>query len=60
MMKAKELLIETNLTVENVSKNVGYFSVSHFIKLFTQHFSCLPSSIKANSIIDGDGIKETP
>lgn len=46
MLKAKKLIIETNLSIEKISREVGYFSTSHFIKLFIQYYGCSPTNMK--------------
>ena len=44
MEKAHELLQKNNLTVTEVSKAVGYDSISVFSKTFTNYFGVSPSS----------------
>jgi AraC-like DNA-binding protein len=40
--RARELLVDGNLTVARVSKEVGYASVSHFIAEFRGRFGVTP------------------
>jgi two-component system response regulator YesN len=46
MLKAKELLLSTNLQVKQVAEQVGYYSTRHFTKLFTEAFGRYPSDIR--------------
>jgi len=50
MERAKDMLTGTMLPVQVVAERVGYGSVSHFIKLFKQHYGVTPSQFK-NGII---------
>lgn len=43
MLKAKELLIGTNMQIRQVAEEVGYYSTRHFTKLFTETFGSSPS-----------------
>jgi AraC-like DNA-binding protein len=40
--RARELLVDGNLTVARLSKEVGYASVSHFISEFRGRFGVTP------------------
>ena len=40
--RARELLVDGNLTVARISKEVGYASVSHFISEFRGRFGVTP------------------
>jgi transcriptional regulator GlxA family with amidase domain len=40
--RARELLVDGNLTVARISKEVGYGSVSHFISEFRSRFGVTP------------------
>ena len=40
--RARELLVDGNLAVARVSKEVGYASVSHFISEFRSRFGVTP------------------
>lgn len=46
MSKAKELLMDSNDEVQQVARQVGYFSSRHFSKLFKQQFNCYPSEFQ--------------
>jgi len=46
MLKAKELLIDPNIQIQQVAEQVGYFSTRHFARLFTEQFGCLPSDYR--------------
>lgn len=43
MRKAKELLAQENKKVQDVAKEVGYFSTRHFTKLFKEQYGYYPS-----------------
>ncbi|TDF99667.1 response regulator transcription factor [Paenibacillus piri] len=53
MLKAKELLMNTNLQVRQVAEQVGYYSTRHFTKLFTQTFGYYPSDYRKNQLQSG-------
>ena len=44
--RAKKLLIETNLTIKEISEQVGYHSTRHFTKLFVKYTDKYPSAYK--------------
>jgi len=46
MLKAKELLVDPNIQVQQVAERVGYFSARHFARLFAEQFGCLPSEYR--------------
>ncbi|MGE5223511.1 MAG: response regulator transcription factor [Omnitrophica WOR_2 bacterium] len=46
MLKAKELLTDPNIQVQQVAEQVGYFSTRHFARLFFEQFGCLPSEYR--------------
>ncbi len=46
MLKAKELLVDPNIQVHQVARQVGYFSTRHFARLFAEHYGCLPSEYR--------------
>lgn len=46
MLKAKELLLNTNLQVKQVAEKVGYYSTRHFTKLFVENCSSYPSDYR--------------
>jgi two-component system response regulator YesN len=53
MLKAKELLMNSNLQVRQVAEQVGYYSTRHFTKLFTQTFGTYPSDCRKNAVQSG-------
>lgn len=50
MLKAKELLLNTNLQVKQIAEMVGYYSTRHFTKLFTEAFGIYPSDYRKSQI----------
>jgi two-component system response regulator YesN len=46
MLKAKELLMNTNLQVKQIAEKVGYYSTRHFTKLFTETYTSYPSDYR--------------
>lgn len=46
MLKAKELLLNTNLQVKQIAEKVGYYSTRHFTKLFVENCSSYPSDYR--------------
>ncbi|NOU94046.1 helix-turn-helix domain-containing protein [Paenibacillus sp. LMG 31456] len=46
MLKAKELLSDPTIQVQQAAEQVGYFSSRHFTKLFKEFFECYPSEYK--------------
>jgi two-component system response regulator YesN len=46
MLKAKELLTDPNIQVQQAAEQVGYFSTRHFARLFAEQFGCLPSEYR--------------
>ncbi|MGV2881715.1 response regulator [Paenibacillus sonchi] len=44
--EAKKLLLETDLSIQEISHKVGYYSKSHFIKLFSKHCKITPMEYK--------------
>ncbi len=49
MLKAKELLADPHIQVQQVAERVGYISARHFARLFAAQFGCLPSEYQENS-----------
>lgn len=49
--KAKELLITTTLTVEEVSNKLGFSSSSYFRKILKKHTRLTPKEIRQNSFL---------
>jgi two-component system response regulator YesN len=52
MIKAKELLLHTNLQVKQIAEEVGYYSTRHFTKLFTEMFGSYPSDYRKIQILE--------
>jgi two-component system response regulator YesN len=46
LFKAKELLTDPNIQIQEVAEQVGYFSARHFARLFAEQFGCLPSEYR--------------
>jgi two-component system, response regulator YesN len=44
--KARELLAQNDMQIQQVAKEVGYFSTRHFTKLFTEIVGCYPSDYR--------------
>lgn len=44
---AEKQLLSTDLKIEEISSNVGYFSTSHFIRKFKQHNGVTPSQYRS-------------
>jgi two-component system, response regulator YesN len=51
MHRAKELLADPKLPIQEVAEQVGYYSGSHFIKTFIEFFSHYPSDYRKNTQI---------
>lgn len=56
LRKAKELLLSTNLSVREISEQVGYHSQSHFTKLFLENVRYTPAEFKRR--FSGSSAKE--
>ncbi|NRF93730.1 helix-turn-helix domain-containing protein [Paenibacillus frigoriresistens] len=56
MLKAKELLSDPSVQVQQAAEQVGYFSSRHFTKLFKEFAGCYPSEYKKNSQITEEEI----
>ncbi|MDQ0970295.1 two-component system response regulator YesN [Neobacillus niacini] len=52
MLKAKELLSNPGIQVQQVSERVGYFSTRHFTKLFYDYYGCYPSDYRDRLRVD--------
>lgn len=50
MLKAKELLLNTNLQVKQIAEHVGYYSTRHFTKLFTETYGSYPSDFRKSQM----------
>ena len=48
MKKAKNMLKQTNSTVETIAANVGYENVEHFNRLFKRSFGVTPVQYRKN------------
>ena len=46
ILKAKELLLNDTMQVQQVAEAVGYYSTRHFTKLFTEFVGCYPSEFR--------------
>jgi two-component system response regulator YesN len=46
LLKAKEILTDPNIQIQQVAEQVGYFSARHFARLFSEQFGCLPSEYR--------------
>lgn len=46
MNKAEELLSNTNMKVNNISKTIGYKNDSYFIRIFREHFGVSPKKYR--------------
>jgi AraC-like DNA-binding protein/CheY-like chemotaxis protein len=46
MHKARELLTDPNIQIQQVAEQVGYLSTRHFARLFAEQFGCLPSEYR--------------
>ncbi|TBL80656.1 response regulator transcription factor [Paenibacillus thalictri] len=46
MKEAKRLLMESDLSVHDVTRKVGFYSTSHFSKLFAKHYGISPQEYK--------------
>ena len=49
MNKAKEMLLDPNVSVADVCAQVGYANPSHFIKLFQKHTGKSPANYRDES-----------
>lgn len=48
LQKAKQLMLETNLSIQNIAYQIGYENVSFFIRLFKKHVHCTPAVWREN------------
>jgi len=53
MLRAKELLTDSKLSIQEVAEQVGYYSSRHFTKTFTELFGYYPSDCRKKSIKSG-------
>ena len=47
MQKASELLEKTDMRLEKIAENCGFFDVSHFYKAFSKHFGMPPGKFRS-------------
>ena len=47
--RAKELLLATRKSVKEITEICGYYSQSHFTKLFMEHEGCTPAEFRKGS-----------
>jgi len=47
MLRAKELLADPNVQIQQVAEQVGYASARYFTKLFTEFVGCYPSEYRS-------------
>lgn len=53
ILKAKELLVQPDMQVQQVAEKVGYYSARHFTKLFTEYVGCYPSEYRKKLGMNG-------
>lgn len=53
MEHARNLLLESNLSIKEISERVGYGRQHEFYRAFRQHVGCAPSEWRANPLIRG-------
>lgn len=53
MLRAKELLGDAKLSIQDVAEQVGYYSSRHFTKTFTEFFGFYPSDYRKKSTKSG-------
>ncbi len=46
LSRAKELLMSTRMSIKEITTACGYYSQSHFTKLFLEHEGCTPSEYR--------------
>ncbi len=54
LLKAKELLNDPNIQIQQVAEQVGYSSARHFARLFAEQFGCLPSEYRDRTREEAD------
>jgi two-component system response regulator YesN len=47
MLRAKELLADPHIQIQQVAEQVGYSSARYFTKLFTESVGCYPSEYRS-------------
>lgn len=45
-MKAKELILTTNMKINDIAKEVGYFDTSYFYRKFKKYYGVSPSTLR--------------
>ncbi|ATD54176.1 response regulator transcription factor [Clostridium chauvoei] len=45
-MKAKELILNTNMKINDIAKAVGYFDTSYFYRKFKKYYGVCPSTLR--------------
>lgn len=55
MNRAKELLISTTQSIKDITCACGYFSQSHFTKLFMEHEGCTPTEFRRQTAKEEHG-----
>jgi len=48
--KARELLMNTNMTVTDICYTLGFENVAHFSRIFKSHFKCSPSGLRTAAL----------
>ncbi|MCY9555289.1 AraC family transcriptional regulator [Paenibacillus apiarius] len=46
MLKAKELILNTNLNISDISKGIGYISISQFCNTFKKYYNMSPGNYR--------------
>ena len=54
MEKARQLLTETDLPIQDVSHRCGYTAINSFYKAFQRTFSIAPNAMRKNAQEDGE------
>lgn len=52
LAKAKELLLNSELSVSEVAYKTGFSSLSYFHKIFRNHYHCTPRSLRTSKSIN--------
>ena len=45
-MKAKELILNTNMKINDIAKAVGYIDTSYFYRKFKKYYGVCPSTLR--------------
>lgn len=48
LSEAERMLLYTDYSITKICQNIGFNSISYFIKLFKQYYNCSPSQFKKN------------